>query len=200
MQTFLLSVLFSGLGRDALKVIAGLVLAILVALAFAISSLAAVFAAAAPGHAIASARFDDIPAAHRAVMEGAAAQCGLPWQVLAAVAKVESDFGRDMATGSTGSFGYGQLSPADWAVYGSGDPYDYRDAVPAMARFLCDHGAAQDLRQAVLAYDQADHYADQVLAVAIRYGHLAPGEPAAQVVDLARSQMGRPYVWGGATP
>jgi len=201
MQGPLLSLALSGLGRDALKVVAGLVLAVVVALAFAIASLAALFGAAAPGHEVASARPDEIPPDQLAVMQTAAAVCGLPWQVLAAVAKVESDFGRNMATSSTGAIGYGQLLPSSWAAYGDGgDPYDYREAIPAMARYLCDHGGPQDLRQALRAYGQADWYVEQVLAVAVRYGYLMPGAPSSRVVDLARAQIGQPYVWGGASP
>src|SRR3712207_8998766 len=47
---------------------------------------------------------DEIPPDQLAVMQAtAAASCGLPWQVLAAIAKVESDFGRTMATSSARS-------------------------------------------------------------------------------------------------
>lgn len=201
MQHALLSLVLSGLGRDALKVAAGLALAVLIALACAISSLMALFGAAAPGHAIASAHLDEIPPEQLAVMQRAAATCGLPWPVLAAVAKVESDFGRTMATSSAGAIGYGQFLPSSWAAYGNGgDPYDYRDAIPAMARYLCDHGGARDLRRALFAYNRADWYVDLVLATAVRYGYLAPGAPGTQVIDLARAQIGRPYVWGGASP
>jgi len=41
---------------------------------------------------------------------------------------------------------------------------------------------------------------NQVMAVATRYGYLAPGTPSTRVVDVARSQLGMPYVWGGASP
>jgi cell wall-associated NlpC family hydrolase len=190
-----------GLGRDALKIATSLAVAILLALAFAIASLMAAFGTMAPGQPIAAAQADDIPPAQLAVMQQAAGACGLPWQVLAGVAKVESDFGRNMATSSAGAIGYAQFLPSSWATYGQGgNPYDYRDAIPAMARYLCAHGGSRDLRRALFAYNHADWYVDQVLAVAVRYGHLAPGAPDAQVVDLARAQIGRPYVWGGASP
>ena len=60
MQRAVLSLLLSGLGRDALKVVAGLVLAVVIALAFTIASLAALFGAA-PGNAVAGARLGEIP-------------------------------------------------------------------------------------------------------------------------------------------
>jgi hypothetical protein len=201
MQQALLSVVLTSFGRELLHVAAGLGLAVLLALAFAVSSLMAVFGAAAPGEPIADARSDEIPPAHLAVMQRAAAECGLPWQVLAAVAKVESDFGRNMATSSAGAIGYGQFLPSSWAAFGrGGNPYDYRDAIPAMARYLCAHGGARDLRRALFAYNRAEWYVNDVLAIAVRYGYLSPGAPTNQIIDLARAQIGKPYVWGGASP
>lgn len=208
MERALVSLALSGLGRDALKVAAGLALAILLALAFAISSLMAVLGVAVPGREVADARIDGIPPDQLAVMQAAAQTCGLPWQVLAAVAMVESDFGRNMATSSAGAIGYGQFLPSSWAAYGNGgNPYDYRDALPAMARYLCAHGAPGDLRKALWAYNHADWYVNDVLAIAVRYGLGAPESGAQEagasglgVVDLARAQIGKPYVWGGASP
>jgi hypothetical protein len=201
MQQAVLSLMLTSFGRELLHVAAGLGLAVLLALAFAVSSLMAVFGAAAPGEPIADARTDEIPRAHLAVMQRAATECGLPWQVLAAVAKVESDFGRNMATSSAGAIGYGQFLPSSWAAFGrGGNPYDYRDAIPAMARYLCAHGGARDLRRALFAYNRAEWYVNDVLAIAVRYGHLSPGAPTNQIIDLARAQIGKPYVWGGASP
>ena len=201
MQGALVSLALSGLGRDAVRVAAGLTLAVLLALAFAISALMAVFGIAAPGHAVADARLDEIPPDQLPVMQAAAASCGLHWQVLAAVAKVESDFGRNMATSWAGAIGYGQFLPSSWAAFGNGgDPYNFRDALPAMARYLCAFGGAQDIRRALWAYNHDWEYVDQVLAIAVRFGYLAPGSPTGQAIDLARSQLGRPYVWGGASP
>ena len=42
--------------------------------------------------------------------------CGVPWQVIAAIAKVESNFGSNMATSSAGAIGYGQFLPSSWAA------------------------------------------------------------------------------------
>ena len=201
MQQAILSLVLTSFGRELLHLVAGLTLAVLLALAFAVSSMMAVFGAGAPGEPIADARAEEIPAAHLAIMHRAAAECGLPWQVLAAVAKVESDFGRNMATSSAGAIGYGQFLPSSWAAYGrGGNPYDYRDAIPAMARYLCAHGGALDLRRALYAYNRAEWYVNDVLAIAVRYGYLSPGAPTNQVIDLARAQIGKPYIWGGASP
>ena len=209
MERVLISIALSGLGRDALKFVAALALAVFLALAFSVSTLMTALGATVPGHEVAEANTEEIPPDHLAMMRAAAAEtCGVPWQVIAAIAKVESDFGRNMATSSAGAIGYGQFLPSSWAAYGNGgDPYDYHDAIPAIARYLCAHGAPGDLRRAVWAYNHLDSYVDMVLTIATRYGlglpepEMPEGTSAlARVVILARTQIGRPYVWGGASP
>jgi peptidoglycan DL-endopeptidase CwlO len=196
----LVSLALSGLGRDALKVAGGLCFACLITLAFAVSSLTSFAGVAAPGQTVVGAHASEIPPDQLAVMQEAGASCGLPWQILAAVAKTESDFGRNMATSSAGAIGYGQFEPATWATYGGGNPYDYHDALPAMARYLCASGAPENIRAALFAYNHAGWYVDQVLAVAIRYGYGQSAAPTNRVVELARSQIGMPYVWGASDP
>jgi NlpC/P60 family/Transglycosylase SLT domain len=197
----LVSLALSGLGRDAVKVAGGLCLACLITLAFAVSSLTSFAGVAAPGQAVVGAHASEIPPDQLAVMQQAGASCGLPWQILAAVAKTESDFGRNMATSSAGAIGYGQFEPATWATYGGGgNPYDYHDALPAMARYLCASGAPSNIRAALFAYNHAGWYIDQVLGVAIRYGYGQSSAPTNRVVELARSQIGMPYVWGASDP
>jgi hypothetical protein len=209
MARVLVALALSGLGRDALKFVTALSLAVFLALAFSVSTLMTALGAAVPGHEVAGANAEEIPPDHLVVMRAAAQEtCGVPWQVIAAIAKVESNFGRNMATSSAGAIGYGQFLPSSWAAFGNGgDPYNYRDAIPAIARYLCAHGAPHDLRRAVWAYNHLDSYVEMVLAIATRYGLGAP-EPElpegasalASVVMLARTQIGRPYVWGGASP
>jgi hypothetical protein len=114
--------------------------------------------------------------------------CKVPWQVLAAIARVESDFGQNMSTSSAGAIGYGQFLPSSWDAFGdAGNAYDYRDALPAIARYLCQSGAGQDLRRALFAYNHADWYVDMVLAFAVRYDHLAPNNPTPRILDAAPS-------------
>ena len=118
-----------------------------------------------------------IPSEQLALMQQVAADssCHLPWTVLAAIADTESGFGANMATSSAGAIGYGQFLPSTWALPGignGGNPYDYQDALPAMARYLCQAGAGQDLRGAIWAYNHADWYVAEVLQKADRYGGL----------------------------
>jgi murein DD-endopeptidase MepM/ murein hydrolase activator NlpD len=118
----------------------------------------------------------DVPPDQLAVMQQVSLVTGIPWQVLAAIAKVESDFGRNMATSSAGAIGYGQFLPEMWAVYGNGgDPYDYRDAIPAMARYLLDHDVLTDLPGALYSYNHSWAYVALVLSYATAFGYEPDG-------------------------
>ena len=133
---------------------------------------------------------------HLATMERAAREsdCGVPWQLLAAIARVESDFGRNMATSSAGAVGYGQFLPESWRAFGSeGNAYDYRDALPAIATYLCHSGVERDPRAALFAYNHADWYVDLVLGLAVRYDRMTSGAPVPDVLDAAPTQLaGKP--------
>jgi len=100
---------------------------------------------------------------HLATMDRAAREsnCGVPWQLLAAIARVESDFGRNMATSSAGAIGYGQFLPSSWQAFGSsGNAYDYRAALPAIALYLCQSGLERDPRAALFALSSVPNSAD----------------------------------------
>jgi hypothetical protein len=129
---------------------------------------------------------------HLATMDRAArnSDCGVPWQLLAAIARVESNFGRNMATSSAGAIGYGQFLPSSWAAFGSdGNAYDYRDALPAIALYLCHAGLERDPRAALFAYNHADWYVDMVLSLAVRYDRMAPGAPTPEVLDVGPTRQ-----------
>jgi hypothetical protein len=124
---------------------------------------------------------------HLATMDRAARDsgCGVPWHLLAAIARVESDFGRNMATSSAGAMGYGQFLPSSWHSFGNdGNVYDYRDALPAIATYLCQSGLERDPRAALFAYNHADWYVDMVLDLAVRYDRMAPGAPTPDVLEV----------------
>jgi Transglycosylase SLT domain len=52
------------------------------------------------------------------IFQAAGTAYGIPWQVLAAINEVETDYGRDLSVSSTGSAGWMQFLPAEWAQYG----------------------------------------------------------------------------------
>ena len=117
----------------------------------------------------------EIPPEQLRLMREVGSESGVPWEVIAAIAKVESRFGSNMATSSAGAIGYGQFLPASWAAYGNGgNPYDHRDAIPAIARYLVGNGAPGDLPGAVFAYNPAGWYVDLVLDQARAYGYRDP--------------------------
>ncbi len=129
---------------------------------------------------------------HLATMARAArdSNCGVPWQLLASIARVESNFGRNMATSSAGAVGYGQFLPSSWQAYGNaGNVYDYRDALPAIALYLCQSGLDRDPRTALYAYNHADWYVDMVLDLAVRFDRMAPGAPTPDVLAVSPSQQ-----------
>ena len=165
----------------------------------------------------------DIPVAFLPLYQAAADSCpGLPWSVLAAIGKVESDHGRSTAPGviSGANFagaagpmqiGIGGKAGNTFAGYavdadgGGADVYNPADAVFTAANYLCRNGAARgaDVAKAVFAYNHADWYVTKVLAIASGYAAtqgLPPGAPAEDVaaaaVQFAYSQLGKPYRWG----
>jgi cell wall-associated NlpC family hydrolase len=180
----------------------------------------------APAQATASASaLADIPPDMLGLYQHSAERCpGLPWTVLAAVGKFESDHGRSTAPGvRTGSnaagaagpmqFGIGGRAGDTWSAYGVDgngdgrtDVYEAADAVPAAADYLCDHGGGDTagLADAVFAYNHADWYVADVLAQAAAYAVLPPtaaGAGAAQTaIAFAETKLGLPYQWGGTGP
>jgi murein DD-endopeptidase MepM/ murein hydrolase activator NlpD len=102
---------------------------------------------------------------------------GIPWQVLAAINKVESNFGRNMGPSSAGAIGWMQFMPDTWLRWGTdgngdgvADPWNPDDAIVSAARYLAAAGGATDLYRAVYAYNHADWYVTEVLDLADLYG------------------------------
>ena len=114
----------------------------------------------------------DIPADQLGVMLQVGHDTDIPWQIFGAIAKVESDLGRNMATSTAGAIGYGQFLPSTWEFYGEGgDPYDFYDVIPAMGRFLLDSGAPDEIPVALYAYNHSWPYVAQVLSYAATFGY-----------------------------
>jgi len=112
--------------------------------------------------------------------ESAAQYCpGLPWTVLAAIGQIESGDGANTGPSTAGALGPMQFLPSTWAEWGitafgeQGPPniMDPFDAVPSAARYLCAAGGATaaGLPGAIFAYNHADWYVTEVLALAKEY-------------------------------
>jgi murein DD-endopeptidase MepM/ murein hydrolase activator NlpD len=107
----------------------------------------------------------------------AGAAYGIPWQVLAAINKIESNFGRNMGPSSAGAVGWMQFMPDTWLRWGvdaSGDgiadPWNPEDAVHAAARYLAAAEGRTDISRAIFAYNHAQWYVDDVLQLAALFG------------------------------
>jgi cell wall-associated NlpC family hydrolase len=159
-----------------------------------------------------------VPAAWEALEEDAAAHCpGLPWSVLSAVGRVESDSGRSSAPGVVsganiaGAEGPMQFEPSTFARYGvvgpggvsPPSPYDPVDAIYSAAHLLCSDGAARPstLARAIDAYNHSPVYVATVLVLA----EALDADPtlladAAAAIQFAAAQLGTPYRWGGSGP
>lgn len=98
----------------------------------------------------------------RSLYREAERRSGVPWQVLAAVNLVESDFGRLREPSVDGAQGPMQFMPSTWAEYGRGDVHDPAAAILAAARFLRAAGAPARERAALLRYDPSTLYVDAV--------------------------------------
>jgi peptidoglycan DL-endopeptidase CwlO len=124
----------------------------------------------------------DIPAGYLRLYRSAGVRYRIPWPVLAAIGKVESDHGRTRLPGvRSGSNWAGACGPMQigcvpgskagnsWARYGHGRPHDPTNAIPGAARYLVDHGARHNLDRAIYAYNHSWAYVARVKALARRY-------------------------------
>ena len=116
------------------------------------------------------------------IYQAAGIQYNVPWQVLAAINEIETDYGRNLSVSSAGARGWMQFLPSSWKTYGVDanndrrkDPYNPADAIFAAARYLKAAGADKDLRKAIFAYNHAQWYVDSVMLRAKLIGGLPAG-------------------------
>jgi hypothetical protein len=129
---------------------------------------------------------------------------GVP--VLAAINKVETDFGRNQGPSFAGAAGWMQFMPSTWAAYGvdadgdgTSDPADPDDAIHAAARYLAASGAPGDWYRAIFAYNHADWYVQQVLARADAYQGACTLTVGTGSVELGELDFGDTSgAWGGS--
>lgn len=175
----------------------------------------------------------DIPASYLKLYKAAGKKYGIPWNVLAGIGKEETNHGRSTLPGvhsgenKAHAGGPMQFIPGTWAGYGvdgdhdgKKDRYDPADAIPAAARYLKANGAPEKMRDAILHYNLASWYVDDVLNYAKHYASgdftvqndvprvdcASVGVPAGSseavkaVIEFARKQLGEKYVYGATGP
>ena len=115
--------------------------------------------------------------------------------MLAAINKIESNFGRNMGPSSAGAVGWMQFMPDTWLRWGTdgdgdgiADPWDPEDGVYSAARYLAAAGGMADLRRSVFAYNHAEWYVDDVLELAAVFGQGGGG--ATLTYDTLQQDLG----------
>jgi cell wall-associated NlpC family hydrolase len=116
-------------------------------------------------------------AALRPIWQAAGNAYGIPWQVLGAINKVETNFGQNLGPSSAGAVGWMQFMPSTWARWGVdangdgvADPDNPTDAIFSAARYLAGCGGQFDIARAVYCYNHASWYVNEVLGLASLYG------------------------------
>ncbi len=104
------------------------------------------------------------------IYQAAGIQYDVPWQVLAAINEIETDYGRNLSVSTAGAVGWMQFLPSTWKRYGVdangdgiADPYNPADAIFTAARYLHAAGASKNLSQAIYAYNHAGWYVQSVM-------------------------------------
>jgi hypothetical protein len=148
--------------------------------------------AGVPGFFIESFR---IPPFLLPIFQAAGTAYGVPWQVLAAINEVETDYGRDLSLSSAGAEGWMQFLPSSWEAYGVDangdgykDPYNPADAIFAAARYLRAAGATTSLRGAIFSYNHSQAYVESVLLRAKLLGG-TPSELLGAITGLTEARF-----------
>jgi hypothetical protein len=104
------------------------------------------------------------------IYQAAGIQYDVPWQVLAGINEIETDYGRNLSTSSAGAVGWMQFLPETWKTWGVdangdgiADPYNPVDAIFSAARYLHAAGASRNINTAIFAYNHANWYVQSVL-------------------------------------
>ena len=121
----------------------------------------------------------EIPPFLLPIYQACGTEYGIPWEVLASINKIETAFGTNLNVSSAGAVGWMQFLPSSWETYGVDangdgrkDPYNPVDAICGAANYLKAAGGTADLYNAILAYNHADWYVQEVLLFARAYGKI----------------------------
>ncbi|MGH2896935.1 MAG: lytic murein transglycosylase, partial [Solirubrobacteraceae bacterium] len=104
------------------------------------------------------------------IYQAAGIEYQVPWQVLAGINEIETDYGRNLSVSSAGAVGWMQFLPSTWKEWGVdangdgvADPYNPVDAIFTAARYLHAAGASSNVSRAIFAYNHASWYVESVL-------------------------------------
>lgn len=129
------------------------------------------------------------------IFQAAGTAYGIPWQVLAAINEVETDYGRDLSISSAGAEGWMQFLPSEWAQYGVDangdgykDPYNPADAIFAAAKYLRAAGGATNIKAAVYSYNHSQEYVESVMLRAQLLGG-TPSELLGAITGLTEARF-----------
>jgi hypothetical protein len=129
------------------------------------------------------------------IFQAAGTAYGIPWQVLAAINEVETDYGRDLSVSSAGAEGWMQFLPSEWAQYGVDangdgwkDPYNPADAIFAAARYLRAAGGDANIKAAVFSYNHSQAYVESVMLRAQLLGG-TPAELLGAITGLTEARF-----------
>jgi cell wall-associated NlpC family hydrolase len=123
-----------------------------------------------------------IPVNYLALYKKAGVDYGIPWNVLAAIGKVETSHGTSTLPGVSSGENYAgaggpmQFLKATFDAFavdgnkdGNKDRYDPADAIPSAAAYLKHNKAPEKMRGAIFRYNHSWDYVDLVLSWAAKY-------------------------------
>jgi outer membrane biosynthesis protein TonB len=113
------------------------------------------------------------------IYQAAGTQYNIPWQVLAGINEIETNYGTNLNVSTAGAVGWMQFLPSTFKMYGVDanndgrkDPYNPVDAIFSAARYLKAAGGDKDIKKGIFAYNHADWYVQSVLLRAKLIGGL----------------------------
>ena len=129
------------------------------------------------------------------IYQAAGTAYGIPWQVLAGINEVETDYGRDLSVSSAGAEGWMQFLPSEWAQYGVDangdgfeDPYNPADAIFAAAKYLRAAGGNANIKAAIFSYNHSQAYVESVMLRAQLLGG-TPSELLGAITGLTEARF-----------
>ncbi len=129
------------------------------------------------------------------IYQAAGIEYQIPWQVLAGINEIETDYGRNLSVSSAGAVGWMQFLPSTWKEWGVdangdgvADPYNPVDAIFTAARYLHAAGASGNLAKAIFAYNHASWYVESVLLRAKLIGGI-PSELVGALTGLVQGHF-----------